>query len=205
MNLLRRVTVVLGLSVFTLSGVAFAEGEEEAAPAAEGGGEAAPAEGAATGGEATPPAETTAAPEAGTSASMHPAGKIEAGALVSVPKGPDDTGKAGIGNWIGVDVWANYNVNEQITAGVEVPLALVKPDVPGLKALGGFWARGAYAVNDMISAKLKVGLGTPGSAAYNGFNVPIYGGDLKFGAVVGAGISKAMGPLHLGVDPGIVF
>lgn len=138
------------------------------------------------------------------------AGQIEAGADVGLPSGPDDMGEFGIGNWIGLRLRADYGITDKIQAGVRIPLALVKPDVPifPFETLGGFIAEGMYSIIPMLSARVNVGFANAGAMGLNPYAFPFYfdADGMQLGFAFGVSFKKEFGGnLALTADPTLVL
>jgi hypothetical protein len=177
-------------------------------------------EGGTTEGTATGEGTVTTSPDADMNTTAYPmeevhrpiqlvAGQIEAGIDVALPSGPDDTGSMGLGNWMGLRIHGDYGINDEIQAGVRIPLALVKPDLGGFSSetLGGFIVEGMYSIMPMLSARVDVGFALPGAFGPSPFFVPVYfdADGMKLGFTVGASIKKEFGNLAFTADPALVF
>jgi hypothetical protein len=136
-------------------------------------------------------------------------GKFNAGVSLRFPSGPDDMGEYATFNWVALDLRGRYNVTDIISVHGNIPLAIIKPDLPDPlpdpSIFGGITGRGEIKLGGTIGAGVTVGFLRYGAFLLSDKDYPLYAGDLNFGMSLGPWLKLKTGVVNLAFVPAFVY
>ena len=151
-------------------------------------------------------------------------GRLDVGAYVAVPRGPDYTSTTAgspIGKWIGFHLRAEYGAIDKLAIGLDIALAPVTSDSlstdTAASKFGGFVADAKYALIDgqranqpdplQLAAHVSLGMLKRGAPSLGPFTFPLFGPDLEPSFGLGVALQKTLlaDKLALIVDPHFFF
>ncbi len=114
-------------------------------------------------------------------------GKVDAGGKLRFPSGPDDMGDFGLFNWIALDLRAQYGVSDSVSAGLYVPLAVMKPDLGDAsgETFGGVLGEAVLHLGKVLGVHTQIGMMQRTGWLLSQYDYPYYFGDMKFGLKLG--------------------